>query len=302
MTARQDVRPLGRTALLALPLLAIAALAAVYWLDDGGNATPDSGSLQILGSETMRPLVTACAEAFMTRNPQADIVVRGGGSGDGVAALLNGMVDIGMMSRPLLDKERDFAATRGIDLAMSDLAIDGIAVIVHGGNPLPALSLDQLKAVFTGTVGNWRDLGGDDRAILVFGRAAGSGTATLFTDRVLDGAAETLGARKLATNEAIVAEVAARPDAIGYTSLGAVRNAGNRVKLVALSIDAGSAAVMPTAETLRNSTYPLGRRLSFGVAGAASSTARAFIDSCAGQTGQALIQRAGYVALQAGSR
>ncbi|AOO83330.1 phosphate ABC transporter substrate-binding protein [Bosea vaviloviae] len=301
MTASQDLRTLRRAAFLALPLLAIAALAAVYLLDDGRDAAQDSGSLQILGSETMRPLVTACAEAFMARNPQADIVVRGGGSGDGVAALLNGMIDIGMTSRPLSDKERDFAATRGIDLAISDLAIDGIAVIVNGANPLSALSLDRLKAVFTGEVANWRDLGGADRPVLVFGRAAGSGTATLFTDRVLGGAAETPGAQKLATNEAIVTEVAARPDAIGYTSLGAVRNAGNRIRLVALGA-AGSAAVAPTPETLRNGAYPLGRMLFFGVAGAVSSTARAFIDSCAGQAGQALIQRAGYVPLQAGSR
>ena len=302
MTASRELQAFRKKAFYALPALAIAALAAVYLRDGGRDFAQDSGSLQILGSETMRPLVTACAEAFMARNPQADIIVRGGGSGDGVAALLSGMADIGMTSRPFSDKEREFAATRGIELAVSDIALDGVAVIVNGANPLSALTLDRLKAIFTGEVGNWRDLGGGDRAILVFGRAAGSGTGTLFTERVMSGATEALGVQKLATNEAIVAEVAARPDAIGYTSLGAIRNAGARIKLVALGVDPASTAALPTPETLRKGEYPLARRLSFGMAGAVSPTVRAFIEACAGPAGQALIQRAGYVPLQAAGR
>lgn len=301
-TASSPPRRSWRPALYALPLLMVAGLAAIHLFDDAAGAAPDSGSLQILGSETMRPVVTACAEAFMTRHPQADIIVRGGGSGDGVAALLHGMADIGMTSRPLTAKERDYAASRGIDLAVWELALDGVAIVVHASNPLAALPLDRLRAVFTGQIGNWRELGGGDRAILVYGRAAGSGTASLFTEKVLAGEAEAPGAQKLATNEAIVAEVAARPDAIGYTGLGAVRNAGSRIRLVALGPDAASPAVLPTPENLRAGAYPLGRNLSFGTAGTISATARAFIETCAGPNGHALIQRAGYVPVQAGTR
>ncbi len=302
MRASLDLQMLKRTALFAVPALAVTALALLFLADDKVDATQNSGSLQITGSETMRPLVTACAEAFMTRNPQADIIVRGGGSGDGISALLAGMADIGMTSRPFSDKEREFGVMRGIDVVMSELALDGIAVIVNSANPLTQLSLEELKSIFTGDVANWRDLGGSERPILVFARATGSGTAALFSERVLKGFADALGTQTRTTNEAIVAEVAARLDAIGYTSLGALRNADRRVRIVALSTEPDLPAFAPSAETLRAGTYPLGRALSFGMVGAASSTARAFIESCAGPAGQALIQRAGFVPVPASGR
>jgi len=282
--------------------IALAALAGFFYFGDGaGNGTPQSGSVQVVGSETMRPVVTACAEDFMTRNPRADIVVKGGGSGDGIAALLHGMVDIAMTSRDLSPRERDYAGAKGIELAVPGLALDGIAVIVNPASTVTTLDLGQLQGIFAGAIRNWRELDGGTAEIhiLPFARAAGSGTGSLFSDRVLRGKTHAASVRQLPTNEAIVSEVAARPEAIGYTGLGAVRAAGTRVKVVALRTDPQSAPVLPTPETIRSGTYPLARMLRLASVENPSGTAKALLDFCLGPNGQALLQRAGYVGAKA---
>lgn len=131
-----------RLVLYASPFL-LAALGAVFYfsLPSRDSAATQSGSVQVAGSETMRAVMTACAEDFMTRHPQSDIVVKGGGSGDGIAALLHGMIDIGMTSRELSQRERDYAQSKGIDVAISELALDGITIVVNRANPLLRLIL-----------------------------------------------------------------------------------------------------------------------------------------------------------------
>jgi phosphate transport system substrate-binding protein len=288
-----------RLALYGTPVVALAALAVLlYFVVGRGEPAQLSGSAQVAGSETMRPVVTACAEDFMGRNPQADVVVRGGGSGDGIAALLHGMVDIGMTSRPLSRREQDYAASKGIELSVSDLALDGIAIIVNRANAITALGIGELQKIFTGKIRNWRELDGAELEIAAFARAAGSGTASLFGERVLGEETYSGSIMPLPTNEAIVAEVAARPGAIGYTGLGALRTAGDRVKLIALRTDAQPTPVAPTAEAIRSGHYPLTRTLYLGTAGNPSDTARAFIDFCLSPSGQALLQRAGYVGIK----
>ena len=123
----------------------------------------------------MRPAVTACAEDFMTKNPQADVVVRGGGSGDGVAALLHGIVDIGMTSRELSQREREYAGSKGFELSVFAMALDGITIIVNRANPVTALSIGQLQEIFSGKIRDWRELEAGEGEILPFARATGSG-------------------------------------------------------------------------------------------------------------------------------
>jgi phosphate transport system substrate-binding protein len=284
-----------RLALVAAPVGAAALAGFLYFSSGAENAALQSGSVQVAGSETMRPVVTACAADFMTRHPKADIIVRGGGSGDGIAALLHGLVDIGMTSRDLSRRERDYAASKGIELSISDLALDGITVIVNRANAVTALDLRQLQNIFAGKIRNWRELQGGEGEISAFARAAGSGTASLFDERVLGGESYAVSVQRLPTNEAIVAEVAARPGAIGYASLGALRGAGDRVHAVALRADPQSPPVAPTSAAIQSGDYPLTRALHFGTAGKPSGTAKAFLDFCASASGQALLQRAGYV-------
>jgi phosphate transport system substrate-binding protein len=282
-------------------VLALAGLTAIFFLlREGQTIVGATGSVQVVGSESMRPVVAACAEAFMAKNPKADIVVKGGGSGDGVAAILHGIADVGMTSRDLTQRERDYAASKGIELSEFQLARDGVTVIVNGASRIAALDLDQLQAIFTGRIRNWQELGGDDAEITAFARAAGSGTASLFGDRVLKGAPYASSVTQLPTNEAIVTEVAARAGAIGYTSLGALRAARTSVKPLALRIDEQLQA-MPTADEVRSGRYPLSRTLHLIGPRRATGTASTFVDFCLSPTGQSLVRKAGYIGSATGS-
>jgi phosphate transport system substrate-binding protein len=246
--------------------------------------------------------VTACAEDFMTHNPQADVIVKGGGSGDGVAALLHGITDIAMASRELTQREREYARSNSIELAVFSVAQDGISIIVNRANPVADLSLIQLRDIFAGRMQNWSDLGAAEGEILPFARAAGSGTALMFSDRVLGGEPYAASVQRLPTNEAIVASVASRREGIGYTDLGALKHGGDRVRAVALSADNQTPPVVATSDTIVSGHYPLSRRLTLISAGSPVGTAKAFIDYCSSATGQALFQRAGFVAAKTALR
>lgn len=298
MSAGLRTRGIARLAFYAMAF-GFAVLAGSQYFGNGSEKiASQSGSVQVAGSETMRPVLTSCAAEFMTRNPEADIIVKGGGSGDGVAALLQGLVDIGMVSRELSRRERDYAASRGTDLTLTGLTLDGVTIIVNHANAIAALDIAQLRGIFSGRIRNWSELGGRDAGIAALARAAGSGTAALFADRVLGEEAYAAPVARLPTNQAIVAEVAASPDAIGYADLATSRRAGDRVKVLALRVDPQSTPVSPTSDMIRSGTYPLARTLSLATLGSPAGTARAFIEFCAGANGQALLERAGYVAIR----
>jgi phosphate transport system substrate-binding protein len=272
--------------------------AYLYFGANAENLGAQVGSVQLAGSESMRPSVTACAEDFMTRNPQADVIVRGGGSGDGVAALLHGITDIAMASRELTPREREYARSNSIELAVFSVAQDGISIVVNRANPVADLSLSQLRDIFAGRVRNWGDLGTAPGEILPFARAAGSGTALMFGERILGEEPYAASVQRLPTNEAIVSEVASQRESIGYTDLGALKHGGDRVKAVALRADEQSSPAVAAPDTIVSGHYPLSRRLTLVTAGSPLGTAKAFIDFCSSVTGQALFQRAGFVAVK----
>jgi phosphate transport system substrate-binding protein len=284
---------IARLVLYAAPIGLAALGAYVYFGGGADSAPPQTGSVQIVGSETMRPVVTACAEEFMARNPKSDIIVKGGGSSDGITALLHGIADIGMASRNLSKRERDYAASKAIEISEAAFARDGITLVVNRTNSVTTLDLAQIRSVFTGEIRNWREVGGADAEVQLYARAAGSGTATLFGEHVLGGNSYAGSVRYLPSNEAIVQEVAKQPGAIGYTSLGALRNAGDRISVVALGTT--QSAIAPTPEAVRSGQYPLTRTLHLNAAGKPSGIVKAFVEFCAGAGGQALVQRAGYV-------
>jgi phosphate transport system substrate-binding protein len=286
---------LFRIAWVAVPVLLAGVGAYLYFGRPVENAALQSGSVQVVGSESMRPSVTACAEDFMTRHPEADVIIKGGGSGDGVAALLHGMVDIGMSSRELSNREREYATSRGVEISDFTLALDGVTIVVNRANPITALTIAQLRDIFTGKIGNWREIAAGEGDILPFARAPGSGTASLFGDRVLGELPYAPSAQRLSTNEAIVAEVAAKPGAIGYTGIGALRGGGTRIKVVALAVDAESPPITATPETIVSGSYPLSRKLHLATMGPPFGTAKAFIDFCLSDSGQSLFQRVGLV-------
>ena len=262
-----------------------------------GQPPPQAGSVQLKGSETLRPLLTMCAEDFMARHPHIDVMVQGGGSGTGIAALLQGTVDIGMASRALSDKEQQYAARQGLAVRTFDVALDGITVVVHADNPVEVLTLGQLREIFTGSLQSWQDVGGVPQAIIALSRMAGSGTAELFRQRVLGGAEYGGTVQQMPTNEAIVTAVASQPWAIGYTGFGAVRMARGRVKLVPLQSSPQVSPVAPTPETIRAQSYPLARLLHLYTATEPTGSVKEFIDFCRSPRGQELVQKAGYLAV-----
>ena len=215
----------------------------------------------------MQPLVAMCAEDFMSKHPHVDVVVQGGGSGTGISALFNGTVDICMASRDLTNKEREHATSNGFRLREYAVALDGIAIVVHPDNPLKQLSLDQLRRIFTGKVNSWREVGGTQLGMAVFARMASSGTSALFRHRVLADEDYDESVQQMPTNMEIVAEVANRPSAIGYSGLEAVQAAHGRVKVVALQATPQLSPVLPILETIRSGSYPLARALHFYTAG-----------------------------------
>jgi phosphate transport system substrate-binding protein len=273
--------------------------AFLYFGGFGENAASQAGSVQAVGSESMRPSVTTCAEEFMMRNPQTDVIVKGGGSGDGVAALLHGIADIAMASRELTQREREYARSNGIEIALVPLALDGVSIIVNPTNPVTELSVTQLRDIFSGSLRRWGEIGAGQGEILPFARAPGSGTAFMFGEHVLGEEPYAASVQRLSTNEAIVAEVAARREGIGYTDLGALKRGGDRVRAVALRADEQPSAVVASPESVSSGHYPLSRRLNLITAGTPLGTAKAFIDFCLSAAGQALFQRAGYIAAKA---
>jgi phosphate transport system substrate-binding protein len=280
----------------AAAVILAGAGAYLYFGARAENLGASVGSVQVVGSESMHPSVTACAEDFMTRNPQADVIVKGGGSGDGVAALLHGITDIAMASRELTHREREYARSNSIELAVFSVAQDGISIIVNRANPVADLSLSQLRDIFAGRLRNWGDLGAPQGDIIPFARAAGSGTALMFGERILGEEPYAASVQRLPTNEAIVSNVASQRDSIGYTDMGALKHGGDRVRAIALRADDQSRPVVAAPETIIAGHYPLSRRLTLVTAGSPLGTAKAFIDFCSSATGQALFQRAGFVA------
>lgn len=291
----------ARLSLLTTPV-ALALLAVLFYF--GGDrkvAEKALSSVQVAGSETMRSVVGACAEEFMSRNPHADIIIRGGGSGDGMAALLHGMTDVAMVSRELSSREREFGRSKGIELSAIPLALDGIAIIANRANVSTELSLDQLRDIFAGKLRSWQALGGGSAEIDILARMAGSGTGTVFDEKVMKGTPYAPKVQRLATNEEIVAAVARRPAAIGYTGLGALKGSSEQIKVLALKLGANAAPLLPSLENLRSGAYPLTRGLTLVTAGKPTHTVGDFVAFCSGEDGRPFLQNAGYIVSNRGT-
>lgn len=207
-----------------------------------GNADL-SGSITMAGSTSMEKLANAVAEVFMEKYPNVTVNAEFTGSSAGVEALLAGSVDIGNSSRNLKDEEKSGGAVENI------VAIDGIAVVTDPANTVDGLSKEDLVKIYTGEVTNWKDLGGEDAAIVVIGREAGSGTRGAF-EELLEIVDQCAYASELDSTGAVVAKVASTPGAIGYVSLDVL---DETVK--ALSID----DVEPSEETIKAGKYLLSR-------------------------------------------
>lgn len=261
------------------------------------SAQKQANALTVKGSDTMVNLSAAWAEAFMKANPGNDVVVNGGGSGVGIAALFNGMTEICNSSRDIKPAEMRKAADSGVNVVGLDVALDGIAIAVHPKNPITEITMDQLKQIYTGEVTNWKDINGVDLRILVYSRETSSGTYVFFQEHVLKFEDYSSSARLMPATSAIVEAVATDENAIGYVGLGYAASAKDRIKIIPVKADANAPAIVPTEATVRDKSYSIARALHCYTNGKPKGVAKAFLDFCISPEGQKLVVEQGYVPL-----
>lgn len=269
-------------------LLVVLALAVVFVAIGCQRAKT---VIDINGSDTMVNVGAAFAEEFMKANRNIEVVVSGGGSGTGIAALIDGKADIAQSSRDIRESERTKAQARGT-LHEIIVAWDGLAIAVHPSNPVQELTMAELAAIYKGEVTNWNQVGGNDAAIVLLSRDTTSGTHVFFKDFVLDKAEFAPATMMMPSTEAIVLELAQNRNAIGYIGLGYVRPA---VAVLGIKADEASPAVAASVEGVLNRTYSLARPLFFYVIGEIKGDLKAFVDFVVGAGGQKIVRDLGFV-------
>jgi len=243
----------------------------------------------IKGSTTVLPIAQSCSEVFMDQNEDISISVQGGGSGVGIASLIDGTCNIADASRPIKDKEIATAKEKGINPVANVVARDAIAVAVHPSNDIDGLTLEQIKAIYTGEISNWSDLGGSDSEIVVISRDSSSGTFETFNELALDDEKVRPDALLQASNSAVATSVANTPGAIGYIGLGYV---SEKVKAVAVD------ETMPSKETVNSGDYALARPLFMYTDGEPKGAVEKFLDFVMSEEGQKLVEENGYISLK----
>jgi phosphate transport system substrate-binding protein len=275
---------------LALAFALVCALSA-----PGAAPAHAARGITLKGSDTMVILAQRWAETYMKANRGKIVQVTGGGSGTGIAALINGTTDICMASREMKNAEktklRDRFQTMGVEIPV---ARDGLAVYVHASNPVKSIDLDQLRRIYVGEITNWKDVGGADQPITVYGRENSSGTYVFFKDHILKGKDFSPRTQTLPGTAAVVNAVAQDTHGIGYG--GAAYAKG--VRDLALSFGPGKPAVLPSAPTVADGSYPLSRYLYFYVRNKPAGDVRLFIDWVVSAEGQALATKVGYFPLK----
>jgi phosphate transport system substrate-binding protein len=253
-------------------------------------------SLTVKGSDTMVNLMSNLAESFMREHKNVSVSVTGGGSGTGIAALINGTTDICSSSRSLSDKERDLAKNKRISPVEHVVGLDGLAVMVNPKNPISELSLEQLRRIYTGEYTNWSDVGGPKQEIVLLSRESNSGTYVYFQEHVLNKSDYSPTARLMPSTAAIVQSVSSDAGAIGYGGVAYAENPS--VKILNVRPHADSAAVAPTEANVHNGTYPISRPLFLCTNGQPTGAVKAFIEYCVSPQGQAVVKETGYMAIR----
>jgi len=244
----------------------------------------ESKTLSLAGSTTVEPIASKAAEVYMEKHPDVKVTVQGGGSGTGIKMVGEGTVDIGNASRKIKDKEKDLYP----DLVGTIIAYDGIAIVVHPSNPVENLTKQQLQDIYAGKITNWKEIGGEDREIVVVTRAEGSGTRDTFIELVMNKGKveETSSALQKPSNGAVKATVAGNESAIGYIGLGYVDDTVKPVKIN---------NILPSSETVKNGTYPISRALYMYTKGEPSGVTKDFIDFILSDEGQNIVEEVGFI-------
>ena len=272
MTTRKN-HILGGFALVILLLTAVFGAGCI--------STEDTETISIAGSTTVLPVAQAAAEEYMNQHSNADIQVSGGGSGVGATSVIGGTADIGMLSRDLKASEKE-----GNILKEFVVGKDGIALVGHPSNTVSDLSLEQVKAIYQGTITNWKDVGGADSEIVLIGRDSSSGTREFFTEFVLNKEDAAKEMQELNSNGAVAQAVSITPGAIGYVSLEYVDDS-----LKAFSIG----GVAPTVDNVISGIYEINRPLLMITNGEPEGLAADYLAFILSEEGQQILKDSGFI-------
>ena len=250
------------------------------------------------GSDTIVNLALAWAEAYQVEHPDVRISVTGGGSGTGIAALINDTVDLANASRQIKTEEIEEAQAKGVEPVEHIIARDAIAVIVNSENPVSELTLQQISDIYSGEITNWSEVGGEDRPIVKLSRETNSGTHVYFLETVLrlgNSDDETLFSTDtllLPSSEGIISEVRQNPNAIGYDGLGYVPD---DVKMIAIAKEAGGEYVLPSIATVNDKTYAIARDLYMYTNGEPTGVVKDYLDWILSAEAQEIVAELGFV-------
>lgn len=264
------------------------------------NTASDSSALYIenKGSDTIVNLALAWAERYQSEHADVRISVTGGGTGTGIASLINGTVDIANASRSIKQEEIDEAQANGVTPIEFIIARDAIAVIVNPENPVSELTLKQISDIYSGQITNWAEVGGEDRPIVKLSRETNSGTHVYFLETVLrlgnsdDKTLFSMDTLLLPSSEGIIVEVRQNPNAIGYDGLGYVPD---DLKMIAIAEEEGGAYVLPSIPTVNDNSYPIARDLYMYTNGEPTGAIKEYLDWILSAEAQQIVAELGFV-------
>lgn len=282
----------------AFSIFAVISIAVFLLIASSALCVASDNSFQIKGSDSEVNLVQKLAEIYMAKNKDVSIAVTGGGSGTGIAALINGQTDIANSSRQMKDEEIKKAQGKSVSPIGIIFAIDGLSIIVNESLNIESLSIEQLGKIFKGEIKNWKEVGGEDLPINLYGRQSNSGTYMFFRDFVVK-ADYAQSMKTMNGNAQIVESVKQDKSAVGYVGVGYVVNEKGEklpgLKVIDVKKDAGSEAVSPLDSAKVNAgLYPLVRPLFQYVNGVPKGKMLDFILFELSQEGQDLIKKEGF--------
>lgn len=273
----------------------VILLAAVLMVASSAHA---AGMLQIKGSDTLINLVQRLSEVYMEENPGSYIAVTGGGSGTGVAALINNKCDIANASRLMKPKEVAQATNGGVTVKRVVIAMDGLSVITNGDSPITQLTMDEIGKIFRGEITNWSEVGGDNLPITMYGRQSNSGTFVFFRDFVLKGD-YSQKMNRMNGNAQIVEAVKADKGGIGYVGVGYVQEATG-LNVLEVAAKKGGYYASPLSEyDVKEGKYPITRPLNQYINGDATGSIKEFLEFELSEAGQKIVAEEGFFPIPA---
>ena len=265
----------------------IISVLTLFFFALSGSAI--AGNIVIKGSTTVLPIAQKAAESFMKQNPDVKISISGGGSGNGIKAIIDGTTDIADSSRFIKGKEVKLALEKGMYPVPFRVAYDCIIPVVHPSNNINDLTTDQLKEIYKGNIKNWKDIGGPDRKIVIISRDTSSGTYEVWEKKIMKKERVSPRALLQASNGAIVQTVAKNKNAIGYIGIGYLNDSVKTLKVNGIE---------GTEANTLNGTFPVSRPLFMFTNGWPQGDTLNFINYVLDpEKGQSLVKDAGFVSL-----